>query len=229
MIAVIGDIHGCFNTLTALYKKIKSAVNNCDIYSVGDIIDRGNFSLEAFDFILENDIKFVKGNHEMMFYSAFRSPDNEFALAWDYNGNEATMKAYLSNKESLETHLNAVGNAPFFFNIEEAFISHAGISKDLYKDCLADSKFDFECLKKRVKNDSFEQNGILWNRERLMDIKKTQIIGHTRTGEVYCDNQANAYYIDTGAYSGNKLSAVFFEGGKLADVLEEETHFEDIE
>ena len=37
-----------------------------DIYSVGDIIDRGDNNLECIDICISNGIKVVKGNHEDM-------------------------------------------------------------------------------------------------------------------------------------------------------------------
>ncbi len=52
MIAVIGDIHGCFNTLKELVGKVKGKYPGIKIYSVGDLVDRGNFSYEVLDFIV---------------------------------------------------------------------------------------------------------------------------------------------------------------------------------
>jgi serine/threonine protein phosphatase 1 len=47
MIAVIGDIHGCFLTLQKLVQKLKTDFPRITIYSVGDLVDRGNFSYEV--------------------------------------------------------------------------------------------------------------------------------------------------------------------------------------
>jgi len=40
MIAVIGDIHGCFYTLSELVLRIKAKYPDIPLYCVGDLIDR---------------------------------------------------------------------------------------------------------------------------------------------------------------------------------------------
>ena len=52
MIAVIGDIHGCYLTLVELYAQILKKYPDIEIYSVGDLIDRGNKSFEVMEFVL---------------------------------------------------------------------------------------------------------------------------------------------------------------------------------
>ena len=68
MIAVIGDVHGCLNTLQELVKKIQSLYPSIPLYCVGDLIDRGNFSYEVLEYIQQEGIKFTPGNHDYMFY-----------------------------------------------------------------------------------------------------------------------------------------------------------------
>ncbi len=81
MIAVIGDIHGCYHTLTRLYKEIKTKHPDIPIYSVGDLVDRGKFSFEVVEFIKENEIVFTAGNHDLMFYYFFTKPSHPIAKA----------------------------------------------------------------------------------------------------------------------------------------------------
>ena len=47
MVAVIGDVHGCYYTLKQLVEKIKAKYPDISIYCVGDLVDRGNFSCEV--------------------------------------------------------------------------------------------------------------------------------------------------------------------------------------
>ncbi|MEK6552317.1 MAG: metallophosphoesterase, partial [Bacteroidota bacterium] len=56
MIAVIGDIHGCYFTLVELYKKIIRRYPNIPVYTVGDLVDRGNRSSDVFEFVITNNI-----------------------------------------------------------------------------------------------------------------------------------------------------------------------------
>jgi hypothetical protein len=57
---------------------------------------------------------------------------------------------------------------------------------------------------------------------------KLQIIGHTKQQEITLDEDNNAAYIDTGAYVGNKLSAIIVDNEQIVDVLDVKTHLNDI-
>ena len=61
MIAVIGDIHGCYYTLKELYYKIKNSYPSAEIFSVGDLLDRGHYCLETVEFLKEKEIKYWIG------------------------------------------------------------------------------------------------------------------------------------------------------------------------
>jgi bis(5'-nucleosyl)-tetraphosphatase (symmetrical) len=67
----IGDVQGCFKTLTALLKKIKFNIDRDRLFFLGDLVNRGNNSLETLRFIYSNkdNIKMVMGNHD--FYLLF--------------------------------------------------------------------------------------------------------------------------------------------------------------
>ena len=62
----IGDVQGCFKTLSALLKKIKFSLDKDRIYFLGDVVNRGKNSLETLNFIYSNqdNIDMVMGNHD---------------------------------------------------------------------------------------------------------------------------------------------------------------------
>src|SRR3989339_749867 len=74
MVAVIGDIHGCLNTLRNLVEQIRQKYPSIEIFSVGDLVDRGNFSYEVIEFIKSEKIKFTAGNHDYMMYYFIKHP-----------------------------------------------------------------------------------------------------------------------------------------------------------
>jgi bis(5'-nucleosyl)-tetraphosphatase (symmetrical) len=67
----IGDVQGCFNTLSALLKKINFNIDRDRLYFLGDVVNRGTHSLETLRFIYSNkdNIDMVLGNHD--FYLLF--------------------------------------------------------------------------------------------------------------------------------------------------------------
>ena len=86
MIAVIGDVHGCYHTLIELVGRIKRNYPGIQIYCVGDLVDRGNYSFETVDFVIKEGLITTSGNHDFMFYYFITDPDNDIAKSWIFNG-----------------------------------------------------------------------------------------------------------------------------------------------
>ncbi len=227
MIAVIGDIHGCYYTLLELVRQIEKKYPEAEIISLGDLVDRGNHSYKVVDFIMEENIRFVPGNHDYMFYHFFKYPSSTFARSWVFNGNEATLASYEGHEEEILTHIDFIAKAPLYLDLPDAFITHAGISK-YYENVLPENyKKDLAKIKEVIKRDYLHDIGVLWTRDPLLNIGKLQIVGHSKLNEPIFDIDANALYIDTGAFSGNKLSAAIIENEEVIEILSEKTHIQD--
>lgn len=229
MIAVIGDIHGCYYTLTGLVKKIREQYKEIPLYCVGDLVDRGNFSFEVVEFVIKENILFTPGNHDYMFYYFIKHPQSDLGKAWIYNGSEKTILSYEDRGEEVQRHLDLIIDSPLYLNLEDCFISHAGISR-YYKSKMAKKPLsDIEKLHNLIYAEINNQHGVLWNRDTLLDIGKLQIVGHTRQKDVMLVKSNNAAYLDTSAFTGNKLSAVIVENSKIIDLLTVPTSLRDIE
>ncbi|MBN1637508.1 MAG: metallophosphoesterase [Ignavibacteriales bacterium] len=228
MIAIISDVHGCYNTLKSLYEKINSKYGKIQIYSVGDLMDRGNFSREVFEFTLKNKIKFVLGNHEKMFYDSSMKVKSVFSDSWKYNGNEDTINSYKGFEKEKQKHLKFIESLPFIYDLKDCFISHAGISNRYKKEFEKENSSNFKKFEKIIRRDYNQPFGILWNREPLLNIGKLQVVGHTVMPEITINTISNSIYIDTGAYTGNKLSAVIIENNSIVDKIFVYTRKEDI-
>ncbi|HIC41096.1 MAG TPA: symmetrical bis(5'-nucleosyl)-tetraphosphatase, partial [Piscirickettsiaceae bacterium] len=48
---LIGDVQGCFDPLQALLKKIKFSIDKDQLFFLGDVVNRGDKSLETLRFI----------------------------------------------------------------------------------------------------------------------------------------------------------------------------------
>jgi bis(5'-nucleosyl)-tetraphosphatase (symmetrical) len=62
----IGDVQGCYKTLSALLRKINFKIDRDRLYFLGDVVNRGNNSLETLRFIYSNkdNMDLVLGNHD---------------------------------------------------------------------------------------------------------------------------------------------------------------------
>jgi hypothetical protein len=61
---VVGDVHGCYKSLTNLLKVINFNVDNDVMVSVGDLVDKGPKIKKCLDFFLDYGMPVVMGNHE---------------------------------------------------------------------------------------------------------------------------------------------------------------------
>ena len=73
---VIGDVHGCFEEMMKLIKKIEAQDADAIIYFVGDLIDRGPEVWKVLEWAmehitLEGKYRSVRGNHEQMVLNWF--------------------------------------------------------------------------------------------------------------------------------------------------------------
>ncbi|HMN26379.1 MAG TPA: metallophosphoesterase, partial [Ignavibacteriaceae bacterium] len=207
MVAVIGDVHGCYYTLKQLVEKIKAKYPDISIYCVGDLVDRGNFSCEVIEFVKSENINCVIGNHDFMFYSNMRDPFSIMARSWNYNGAETTVASYKEKINLMDEHLDFIISEPLFYNLDDCFLSHAGVSikyKQFFKNGVPSDKELDEVFKKELD----DKNSILWARGSLLNLGKLQVVGHTHRKDVYHDNSSDTLYIDTTAYGNNKLTAV---------------------
>jgi len=80
---VIGDIHGCFDSLMALVDKIQFNPAKDVIYCVGDLVGRGPKPLDVLRFIVNTpNIFFTLGNHDLwcmaVAYGCHEDKNSEF-------------------------------------------------------------------------------------------------------------------------------------------------------
>jgi len=223
MIAVIGDVHGCYYTLQNLVEKIRFKYPAIQIYCVGDLVDRGNYSAEVIEYLINENIQFTKGNHDMMFYSFYRDPSSLMARNWMQNGAISTIDSYDLHPDKLEAHLDLIFSASLFINTEDCFISHAGISI-FYKDHLKKNFIsNLDDFSKLLSSDIAENHSIIWCRKTLLNIGKLQVVGHTHRKETFYDSVSNTIYIDTTAFGMNKLTAVIVENNKVIETIDQPT------
>jgi len=228
MIAVIGDIHGCFHTLKNLLVQIREKYPVLEIYSVGDLVDRGNFSYEVIEFVKSEGIKFTPGNHDYMMYYFIKYPTHEIGRPWTHNGYEPTLLSYNNHFDKLNEHLDFIISKQLYYDLEDCFISHAGISRAMKSLLPDDYQKDLSKMNKTIQANINSEAGILWTRDALLNIGKLQVVGHTIKREVTFTEKSNVVYIDTGAFLGNKLSAVIVEKNKVVDTIFERTDQNDI-
>ncbi len=70
---VIGDLHGCFDLLESLMKAVEFNIDQDRLFAVGDLVDRGSYSLPCLELIEQPWFYAVMGNHEAMMLDYFKA------------------------------------------------------------------------------------------------------------------------------------------------------------
>ncbi len=213
---VVGDLHGCFDQLFHLLKKVKFNVNIDRLFSVGDVIDRGEDSYACISLIYEPWFHMVKGNHEELMEGSFIHHSEEHLICWIRNGglwykNEDNQLLYDIALKIQELPLViSVGEGENRFNITHAeIIKSDGVSlvtnRDIDDWTFTKNEID-SILWGRNISDSYidllkgRHSKVIPNNVQSEDLSPTYV-GHTTVCKVPVRIQQQIY-IDTGCQYG---------------------------
>lgn len=180
---IIGDVHGCYFTLREMLDKHWDSGKE-KLVLLGDFVNKGKHTFAVIEFLINlkkklgTDLVILKGNNEYFFEEYYRDT------------------LTLSAKQNFENYnlnyiktLDWMSQLPHQWQNGVVYASHAGIAED--------SEFPIDENDVRV----------LFNRKPLKNIGKRQFVGHIVVDEPVFDEKADAWYLDTGAGFGKKLSA----------------------
>jgi len=215
MYYIFGDIHGCYDRLVTLYGMVEKQICDDDgIIFLGDYIDRGKYSYEVVQYLLEirerrNNTVFLRGNHEEMLIDYLEGRDSSGNYL--YNGGEATKMSYRSNVGEFlmpRLHGEFFRTLSDYYEGDDFIAVHAGLRPGV------------------ARLEAQDREDLVWIREDFFRSKKrwkkTVIFGHTPThhlhgrwGVVYFDDERNIIGIDTGAVYGGKLTCLVWPERKV--------------
>ena len=177
----IGDIHGCYKTLVKLIEENLKVQKEDEIYFVGDYIDRGPGSRQVVDYLMQRieqgyPFYLVRGNHEEMLIDAWVHQTTDHFMLWMLNGAEETLLSYNIDyqrhvdetclNEFPEEHLDFFRKLPYYIELEDYIIVHAGINF-------------------RAGEPFKDTRSMVWCRDCKNDLKqsgnRTLVAGHTPT------------------------------------------------
>lgn len=191
---VIGDVHGCFHTLQNLISRLPQ---DSELIFVGDLCDKGNFSKDVIDFVIQNNFSCVKGNHEHLMETYLEDAIlHQKHSPWSSDkryGGRVTIESYQGDDVKMLAHLDWISSLPMYIQVDNYFITH-GFALPFYED----------------RDNPLYYNDYLLNRyEAGMCIENEEVInifGHCVFDEVVSGE--NYYGIDTGCSYGKKLTAI---------------------
>lgn len=197
---VIGDIHGCYDEFIELTKQI--GVTDDDlIISLGDIVDRGNKSVEVYDYFRNRKNSIVlMGNHERKHLNGIMSYSQEIVK--------------VQFKDRYNEFLEWLTTLPYHYETDSAIIVHAFFEHDKKLQDQKEEILAGTTSGSRYLEDRYEE-GMFWSDHYSGD--KPIIYGHHVVGETP-KIKNNTYGIDTGACHGGMLTAIELPGFQIHQV-----------
>ena len=140
---IIGDVQGCYDTLQKLLKKINFSEDRDRLFFLGDVVNRGNKSLETLRFIysLRENANVVLGNHDF------------HLLVCSLTSQKPNFKDTFSdiiNAPDKHTLLDYLLTRPLILERQGAILVHAGIPPQWN---ISDAVQNAELVQQQLQND----------------------------------------------------------------------------
>lgn len=218
----IGDIHGRLDLLERLLEKVRVDAASAEyrLIFLGDYIDRGVYSKQVLDKLLELtqsetlESVFLMGNHEQVMRDIIAHDDGDLVHEWLRFGGRETLMSYglpmlkLNRPDSAyilafmaervpPSHVDFLNNLALFVEFGDYFFCHAGVRPG-------------------VPLDRQKETDLLWIRHDFLFHTgwhgKMVVHGHTinTTAEIL----PNRINLDTGAYATGCLTALGLEADR---------------
>lgn len=212
--AIIGDVHEQVYSLRQLLKQIGYSLEDDRIENregwklvlVGDYLDKDVRTAETVDFMYRNidRITMLIGNHERWIYRYFFDPEFKVTRSEEYIDKYFTSLKYLEQDEDARMKFKHVFERSVpFFETEKFIVTHAPVKKK-YLGKSDRKSVSHQINLRRNWDDPNEATRFLT--EEADDADKLHVFGHIAMQQV--ERYKNKIGIDTGAYAGNKLTAL---------------------
>jgi len=146
---IFGDVHGELSKLQSLLQQARSQFGDLDIYSVGDLIDRGPDPKGVVDLCIREGIQGILGNHELWLHKYLTTGEFGAEALHPIMGGKATLSSYGGhaglNVRSIpairrdlrglvpDSHKAYILSLPIYRRLDVAgvtyWLTHAGVSR----------------------------------------------------------------------------------------------------
>ena len=222
---VVGDVHGCLESLLLALKALSFNTATDRLISVGDLIDRGPDSKQCAELIYAPWFYAVRGNHEQLMIDALLRKDQNAMVTWVRNGGQWHYSEDQPTMISLAKDLNTlplvitVGEGSNRYNVVHAELMHA-YSNGVYIP-LTDAMIDSWVFNRGEEHDMIWGRIMAtgahvseWVRSPVHDETMSMtFVGHTPLREpvviqrqMYIDTGAVFHHLNTNKSEHNRLS-----------------------
>jgi serine/threonine protein phosphatase 1 len=183
---VSGDIHGCYDDLEYMLRKISFDPARDRMFCVGDLFDRGPRSRDALDYLNKDWFFPVRGNHEDMFLEWY----TVYKLDKAHNYRNGNNWQFHEKKSYLAKLARAVIKLPLIIVVGDNLIVHAGLPDAASLDAI------------KAEPDKYRE-ALLWRRGKPPDKIMIPGVRHVYCGHTIIDEvetHKGFTNLDTGAF-----------------------------
>lgn len=220
-IFAVGDIHGCFDKLSGLLRRLPFNRDVDALIFLGDYINRGPDTSKVLDFLIDlkatcANVTFLKGNHEQLLLEYAESGDPESLQFLRMMGISNTVKSYGSSIAHLrELSCFPAKHRDFLWSLEFGKI----LGKTIFVHADINEKI-IEALRRSATPpiiDSVDETTLLSSRQLAQENRGipdyTVVFGHVPLASpLVLEDRIG---IDTGAVYGNMLTALELPAGRF--------------
>jgi Calcineurin-like phosphoesterase len=200
---VIGDIHGCYDELKELLKKVKLKKTD-RVVAVGDLVSKGPKTTQVLDlFMTDERFSTVIGNHDLI----LRRTWNGETIELKKSHKEINKKL----KKKRDNYLQFLNGLPFMIDLDTHLVVHAGLRPNVELH----SQTTGDLTRIRVLGpDRESDDGTPWY--HVYNGEKTVLFGHWPAPEPR--RGPKAIGLDTGCVYGYLLTAYIIETDEFVSV-----------
>lgn len=216
---ICADVHGHFSLLEGYLEEVNFNYSRDRLFSLGDLIDRGEESPRALEFLAQPWFHAVMGNHEVMLLKAYDSNDPNVYDWWQYWGGDWA-KDY--QKTQLKSYYEAFRQLPLAIeltlkNHQKVALVHAELPNDATWSKVCEK---LEAIPENAANlDNYGIANMLWAKTQVYageterkKIKPVKGLDHVFHGHciVYYQPEtiANRTFMDLGSYETGEIGFI---------------------
>lgn len=198
---LVGDIHGCYQTLRSQLKQLGFNKKSDRLICVGDIINRGPDSIAMIELLEEPWFFSTMGNHEYLFLKGIRDENSYERMLFLNGGGDWIAK---TKSKMWGKWFDLIGKLPLAIELINRQNKVIGIT---HADFIADDWQDVTRLPEQAQLDC------IWSRKhfksnRAQKVKNVDWLVHGHS-IVEKETRINTHiFIDSGAYKGNPLTII---------------------
>ena len=215
---IIGDIHGMYDKMLEALECASYDPEKDELYSVGDLCDRGSNPVEVIDYIYSlPNCHLILGNHDLFLleYLSGNISDDSYKVWTRYNGGVPTVEKIEKQPEAWKRKVcNRLLHTPFATMAGDYIVVHGGIS-DIAQDWPIASYVDITPEETCVGTLGYEDYAmeLTWERDSIKaalrdkehspcNIDNRVFVGHTvlKSFKPFITDDRKFIDIDTGSY-----------------------------